>query len=377
MLVRFIIVLCLASIGHLINPPKLVGQNLVPNPGFEQYWECPPNAIGFERKNYVRQWVSPTAGTPDYFNACANKAGVPYNWAGMAPAFEGNAYMGLIACMEQLDKNQIAYREYIRVKLTDSLHFGETYFASMRVFLAQSSVMACNGLGLFFSCSDMSSAIRHNYPVTPDIQKPGNPILDTPDQWIQVCGTFTAKGGELYLIIGNFESDQSMHYRMFDPNLMEMPHNPMAYYYIDNVEVYATSNGGIFSCDAPGLASFKGAMEINKPMVLSNLLFNLNDSVILPSSFTELDALVALLLQAAGVQVTITGHTDDTGNTMFNQQLSEQRAGAVKHYLVQKGVAPGRVTTKGLGSKVPVASNQTTQGRQLNRRVEILLVSEK
>jgi OmpA-OmpF porin, OOP family len=373
MSVRFIILLCLANIGHLVNPTKLAGQNLVANPGFEQYWECPPNAIGWERKNYVRHWTSPTYGTPDYFNACANKAGVPYNWAGMAPAFEGNAYMGLIACMEQLDKNQIAYREYIRVKLTDSLRQGQSYYASMRVFLAQSSVMACNGLGMFFSNSDMASSIRHNYPVTPDIQKYGNPIIDTPDQWVQICGTFAAKGGEIYLIIGNFESDQSMKFRMFDPNLMEMAHNPMAYYYIDNVEVRETSQGQEFLCDAPNLKPFSGRLETNKPLVLANLLFNLNESVILPPSFAELDALVQLLQHNNTILVQISGYTDNLGQEAYNRQLSEQRAHAVKNYLLNRGIASSRINTRGMGSQIPVASNKTPDGQQLNRRVEIIL----
>lgn len=71
--------------------------------------------------------------------------------------------------------------------------------------------------------------------------------------------------------------------------------------------------------------------------------------------------------------ITVSGHTDSTGSSEYNQTLSENRANSVKSYLVQQGVASGRVLSKGLGKRYPVASNDSAAGREQNRRVELML----
>jgi outer membrane protein OmpA-like peptidoglycan-associated protein len=70
------------------------------------------------------------------------------------------------------------------------------------------------------------------------------------------------------------------------------------------------------------------------------------------------------------------GHTDSVGSEEFNLALSQRRADAVKEVLTAKGVSPERILTKGYGKQFPVASNDTESGRQLNRRVEVLILNE-
>ena len=67
------------------------------------------------------------------------------------------------------------------------------------------------------------------------------------------------------------------------------------------------------------------------------------------------------------------GHTDSVGGEEYNQKLSEQRSGSVRDYLTQHGMQAGAVTSKGLGKTQPVASNDTANGRQQNRRVELVI----
>ena len=67
----------------------------------------------------------------------------------------------------------------------------------------------------------------------------------------------------------------------------------------------------------------------------------------------------------------VQGHTDSQGDDRYNQKLSEERANSVRNYLVAEGVSSSRVTAVGFGSKLPVATNATAEGRQQNRRVEI------
>jgi outer membrane protein OmpA-like peptidoglycan-associated protein len=82
------------------------------------------------------------------------------------------------------------------------------------------------------------------------------------------------------------------------------------------------------------------------------------------------------VLNYPGLKLQVEGHTDSTGTVEFNQKLSEQRANSVREYLVQQGLDAGSITSTGLGQGMPVAENTTAQGRQKNRRVEIIVSGE-
>ena len=86
-----------------------------------------------------------------------------------------------------------------------------------------------------------------------------------------------------------------------------------------------------------------------------------------------LDSVTEVLNEFDKTAITVSGHTDSTGSSSFNQTLSEQRASSVKSYLQQRGVASGRVHAVGYGMRYPVASNSTAPGREQNRRVELKL----
>ena len=86
--------------------------------------------------------------------------------------------------------------------------------------------------------------------------------------------------------------------------------------------------------------------------------------------------LTGIVLSHPGLNLAVEGYTDTTGTAAFNQTLSEQRANAVRDYLVQQGLDAGSVTAQGFGPANPVASNETSQGRQQNRRVEIIISGE-
>ena len=88
-----------------------------------------------------------------------------------------------------------------------------------------------------------------------------------------------------------------------------------------------------------------------------------------PESTGILNEMVALLERESGVRVRIEGHTDSDGTDTTNQSLSERRAASVKRYLVSKGIASSRLDTQGFGESTPVASNDTAEGKAMNRRV--------
>ena len=115
-------------------------------------------------------------------------------------------------------------------------------------------------------------------------------------------------------------------------------------------------------------------VKVGATIRLNNIFFDFAKSTLLPKSRTELDRLIGLLGQYPKMEIEIAGHTDNVGDDASNLALSEARAAAVKAYLVEHGVAAARLRSVGYGRSRPVATNETDEGRQLNRRVEFVIV---
>lgn len=106
-----------------------------------------------------------------------------------------------------------------------------------------------------------------------------------------------------------------------------------------------------------------------------NLTFESGKAIIKPTSFPYLDELVTVIQDPDALTWTleIQGHTDNVGGAEYNQKLSENRANAVKKYLVDKGVQAERIIAKGFGLSKPIDTNDTNEGRAKNRRVEFII----
>ncbi|MBP1748217.1 MAG: outer membrane protein OmpA/peptidoglycan-associated protein, partial [Deltaproteobacteria bacterium] len=106
----------------------------------------------------------------------------------------------------------------------------------------------------------------------------------------------------------------------------------------------------------------------------SDYLFATDSATLMPGAQPELQRVADVLRQYPETNIQIAGHTDSQGNEVYNQQLSERRAQAVRTALVGMGVDPSRVTTIGYGESRPIVGNDTASGRQQNRRVEVRVV---
>lgn len=106
----------------------------------------------------------------------------------------------------------------------------------------------------------------------------------------------------------------------------------------------------------------------------SDFLFDVNSSALKPSGYSEIDRVATVLKKYPETRILVEGHTDSTGSETYNQTLSEKRAQAVKNSIVSRGVAGSRIETMGFGESKPYGSNQTTAGRQLNRRVNVVII---
>ena len=115
--------------------------------------------------------------------------------------------------------------------------------------------------------------------------------------------------------------------------------------------------------------------EIKQKMKdLSNALFAFDKFDINPKAASILDDIAAWMKQNPDLKLELAGHTDSKGSDAYNQTLSEKRAKAVRDFLVQRGVSANSLSYKGYGESEPIATNDTAEGRQLNRRVELRIV---
>nr|WP_319570829.1 OmpA family protein [uncultured Draconibacterium sp.] len=117
-------------------------------------------------------------------------------------------------------------------------------------------------------------------------------------------------------------------------------------------------------------------IEVGAEMDLHNIYYETDSFAILTQSEPELQKLVSFLKNNSGLKVEIQGHTDSSGNSESNLELSKLRAKSVVDYLVENGIAGSRLQSEGYGDTKPVATNETVEGRRLNRRTTIKIIAK-
>jgi OOP family OmpA-OmpF porin len=221
----------LLLLGLIYFTPSAEAQNLVPNGSFEQYKSCPGD---LSQLDYCVNWFSPapdTVSTPDYFTTCYEHVicGVPENYFGFQKAYDGSAYAGLYLYYHKDDN----YREYIEVQLDTILEANSCYNFSMYISLADKSLANAYSIGALF----LDTAVKNLPNAFPIHMKPqvfnDSKIFPDTSGWRKIEGTFKAKGGERFLIIGNFNYDHETTVKKLMKNQM-----PKVYVYIDYISLY-------------------------------------------------------------------------------------------------------------------------------------------
>ncbi|NSW44388.1 MAG: PD40 domain-containing protein [Bacteroidales bacterium] len=115
-------------------------------------------------------------------------------------------------------------------------------------------------------------------------------------------------------------------------------------------------------------------IEVGASMVLPNVFFKTDSFQLKKNSYTELEKIVQFMMVNHHIKIEISGHTDNTGNDAYNQLLSEKRAQAVYNFLIAKGIPANRMKYVGYGSSKPLDTNDTTEGKALNRRTELKII---
>jgi OOP family OmpA-OmpF porin len=350
-------------------------QNLVPNPSFEEVTTCP---VSFYTKSIdfaIPGWTSPTLGMPDLFHACSkDEAGVPFNWAGESNSHSGKGYAGIYVWDTEPSTN---YREYLQSELAEPLKTGEKYVVEFYYKSAPNSVFVINRIGLTFSESAVK--IDHDKLIdqTPVLSiNKGEVKVATAGDWELASLVYEAKGGERFIIIGNFFSNEEtkskrLPWRFGKSQLLGFK----SYYYIDDVSVK--------QLDPPKQTLFPPAQDFkresfqpNIDYALKNITFEFDSHLLLRQSFVELDKIAEYLSQHPDVRVRLTGYTDFEGTEDYNLTLSRNSARSVADHFISKGIRADRIISYGFGRSRPLTAGKSDKDKEVNRRVEIRFVTQ-
>lgn len=386
----------------------MAGQNLLINSSFERLPEvrdrmkvklepCAFSGNPELFENAVDVWHTYHKVTPDIFL---------YDTTGQCPLDiprprTGSRLLGLIMYHPGTDgEHEYDYHEYVEGRLARTLTPGKRYRVSFWVqegkkagadhlsrrsaFKTQIEPVNCGNFGFYFSTEPSSNAedIRMSiftYDIKPQVVF--KEIVQTTDGWTKMSATFVPDRPFRYLIFGNFASDgvtptdlpaernAYIEAHNVKQDLHEQKIKRIAYYFFDDFAVVEDTEPSV-KPEKPVNPAAQKLLVDKKLSFSATLLFEVDRSELKPEASKELNMLVAALKQNPPIRLEIGGHTDNTGSTSHNQQLSEQRADAVRRYLVGKGVSQDRLLIKGYGATVPIADNQNEEGRAANRRVE-------
>ncbi len=202
-------------------------QNLVPNGDFENYFDCP---ISYSQIELVKPWMTPSLGSPDYFNKCSrfSLTGVPKNNWGFQNAHSGNGYCGIL--LYYLTESDV--REYIEVPLSSPLQLDYCYHFEMYVNLGNACRYTTNDIQVYLS-NQKIEFVQNYHCIPKPFQISSNGHNFDSLTWTLVSGDFKSAGGESFLTIGNFKYDFSTNIVLLSNSSIQQS----SYVYIDDVSL--------------------------------------------------------------------------------------------------------------------------------------------
>lgn len=208
--------------------------NLVPNPSFEFHTNCPNST---SMVPYAAPWVE--YNSADFFDSCATDwtVDVPLNAFGYQQSHTGFAHCGFGTFLRTSNLN-LNYREFIQVRLTDTLKPNTTYCMKYFVSVADSFRWACSNVGVCFSTTAVNpiSFANPQFYINYSAQVENDPVqnpLNNTTQWVEVTHDYMAQGGEQYITIGNFRTDSNL----IRLDLQNGSTQELCYLFIDDVSV--------------------------------------------------------------------------------------------------------------------------------------------
>ncbi len=226
MSIRIFITLLLYNILTNLYSQNIIGNNLVPNPGFEVYSSCPDNLAQIQK---AFPWKDCGIGTSDFYHLCSNNQFI-LNYISLNPLKNGNGYAGIWLYLSLYSN----WREYLQNMLINELIKNRKYCINLFCKSSFDSNFLIKNIGIYFSKSFINNF---------DSLNPGKAICDSVPQiknkngfidsnWLKLTGIFNAEGGERFIVIGNFDDDNNTIGLNINGDLVLS-----SYYFIDDVSV--------------------------------------------------------------------------------------------------------------------------------------------
>lgn len=319
--------------------------NYVPNSSFEEYYNLPKelSATHNDFINKSKYWTTANTATSDLIHTTTDTK----FWYNLAKPHNGNMYAGILI-------NDVDYAEYLKIELKDDLVPGQTYYGEFWVKTPQSfmgekvgAIQLNNQFGLL---ADDNFFFENTKLIQKKVNVSANGIKTDPNNWVKIGAEFKVDKPCSNIYIGQFATPKK--------------DIAIGYFFIDDVFIGGTGD----------MKYIKPMSEIttNATTSFDNILFENGKSELKPSSFAQLDVIIAAIKQT-NKSCVIIGHTDNEGSKEFNQQLSLQRAFSVQKYFIKYGIPEKNIECIGKGESEPIDSNNTDEGKQKNRRVELIL----
>lgn len=353
-------------IFSVIVPSLIFSQtdNLIPNPGFEEYKLLPTNIA--QGKLCISNWSFPNSpGQGDYYhsNSTSGKAKTKRNYFGNQTPHSGDAYAGI--CISK------KFREYLQVELIHPLVKDKQYKIQLFISCADKLYLSTvNEFNIIFSKKSFSIQGNDYLLAPPKIKFVPQEKYNNKSDWQELSIIYTANGTEQFMTFGTFP------YIMDGKECGEIfGKSKYAHYYVDDVSIVPLINEvppvlPVVIEQKDKLIPIKN-FESGETYIFENLQFKTNESTLLPTSYPELDQLILYLTKHPELKLKITGHTDNIGNSSDNLKLSYERANAVKQYLItNKDINEKSISIDGKGDKKPLNLNKNDADREKNRRVE-------
>lgn len=367
---------CMAVIDSMDCQGFNIGyENILPDPSFECYKEC-PSSINVKELYQLEYWIQ-SSGTPDYYNSCSIIMNVPKNVMGQQDALSGHGYVG----MYLFDKGN--YREFLTAKFDEPMIKERWYVIKLWAALSENSGLCTDAFEFVIGKNRPDIDSTDLEKIKPQvINSPGN-YADSYD-WKMICGLYLAEGGEQYITMGNFKNNSNTPLKIVNKEAGEF-----SYYFIDNFTVESLNDSNMSDCGAgiplltqneEDLVSTRYFEDLSftqllneEPFSFRGFYFEFDKYEILDTNYAFLDSLVDIMLDNEDLRIEVHGHTDDVGSESYNEKLSKNRAISVVDYLISEGIDKRRIKYDYFGAKKPIASNGTPEGRQMNRRCEFIL----
>jgi outer membrane protein OmpA-like peptidoglycan-associated protein len=360
--------------------------NLVPNASFEKYED---RIRRYDEFNKTTGWYSPNDAISELFVSAEKSRyiNVPENMYGKEMPYEGENYAGIVTYSYRGKEP----RTYIGVELKKKMADNALYCIKFQASLAERSRYAANNLGVVISSKKITEkgegSILNKEAITTD----KNEVVQTVDGWWEFCKRYNAKGGERYLMIGNFETDERTSTETLELPAAYVEEGPAiaAYYYIDNVEVreiQPSENCGCSNTRIPeNKVIYSSTVQLDDDMpvgekveAIDAYFYQYKDEL---TSATErsIDQVVELLKAEPGLKVKVIGHSDDEEVELAEKEsvlrtLAKDRAQNVRNYLIAQGIDESRISTESMDNRQPVSKMTTPLSLAKNRRVEFKVV---